>query len=84
MNRCFVLAYQSIFPSVAVALLSRVIGPEVRWNLHSGDDDLHLRIFRAHSIYDRLNVRFQRGDCQTAQTIVSTELNHEHIDFSLK
>ena len=62
----------------------RVIRAQVGRNLHAGDDNFDRRIFRLRFVDDRLEVGFQRFDRLPAQTVVSSQGDHEHVDGALK
>src|SRR5688572_33290544 len=61
-----------------------VLGPEIRWDLHSRENDFDLRVLRFGLVDDRLEVRFQRFQRLTAQAIIRAELEEENIDRALQ
>jgi putative ABC transport system ATP-binding protein len=51
----------------------------VGWHLHSGDDDLGVRIFGSGAIDDSLKIRSGGGGHDPAESVIPAEFQHEHI-----
>jgi len=60
--------------------LTRVVLTHARGNHHAREHDLDIRIFRANSIDDALEIGARHRGLDTAEAIVATEGEHKDVD----
>src|SRR5207237_7558212 len=58
-----------------------VIVRAVVWQLHSGNDDSHVRILRFHLVDDRLQIISNFHNRRAAKSVVNSELENKDVDL---
>src|SRR4051812_47171235 len=61
-----------------------VFRAHVRWQLHTSDEEVDLRICSLHSVNDRLQIGPCLRDRNATQAVISAQLQHENIDLALQ
>ena len=61
-----------------------IIGAEIRRHPHSSNDDARLRILRFRLGDDRLQICFENSCRQSAQTVIGTKRDNQHVHFLLQ
>jgi len=59
-------------------------GTQIGWNQHASDDEGCLRMFRSYSGQNGLKILACGCEGHAAQTVISTEFEHEDVDFLVR